>query len=422
MNKIIEQLLSLSLLTMPVLVLTVHHGAGISAIIILLLSLWVLSIKYPVNISLSNKERVLIFSLVLFPIIIIFDVILRELQLRYLDYYLRFILVIPIYFALKESKSDLRPLFIGILLGSIGAGLFSLYQFSLYQSYYINIKMDRIGGYLNAIKFGNISLLLAVMSLAGLFLVKEMKFKKIGIVVCLLAFFMGLIGSILPGSRGGWLAIPFFIILFLIYTPIKNRYKLAGLVISVIIMLGPYYSNAYVEQRVNTGYTNAMDYLTAAESADLSKLLLTSAGARLEMWKAAWLIFKENPIFGVGSGNYSQELITKMDAGEIERMPAYTHAHNELLHILAITGVVGFLGYLIFYAGITYYFFSTLLESHNAKEKYLSFIGILLVVGFFIFGLTNYSFAHHTMVLFFSIMVVSLAGMIGSIERDLKTA
>ena len=80
MNKIIEQLLSLSLLTMPVLVLTVHHGAGISAIIILLLSLWVLSIKYPVNISLSNKEKVLIFSLVLFPIIIIFDVILRELQ------------------------------------------------------------------------------------------------------------------------------------------------------------------------------------------------------------------------------------------------------------------------------------------------------------------------------------------------------
>jgi len=413
MKKISSQLLSLSLMTMPLFVLTVPHGAGISAIIVFLLSLWVLCVKYPINIHLNAKEKVLIVSLVLLPIVIIFDVILRELRIRYIDYYLRFILVIPIYFALRESKPNVRPLFIGILFGAIGAGLFALYQ-----SYYLHEM--RINGYLNTINFGNISLLLGVMSLAGLFLVKEMQFKKIGIFLCLLAFFMGLIGSIFAGTRGGWLAIPIFIILFLTYTPIANRYKLASLVIAVIIIMGSYYMSAYVQLRVNMGYTDVKDYLTTTELVNKSKIAQTSVGARLEMWKAAWMIFKEHPLFGVGSGNYSGELIFKMNAGKIERMPAYDHAHNEALHILAITGGVGFLAYVIFYTGIAYYFFSIWLESHHTKEKYLSFIGILLVVGFFIFGLTNYSFGHHIMVLFFSIMVVILAGMIGSMEYDLQ--
>ncbi len=410
MKKISSQLLSLSLMTMPLCVLTVPHGSAISALIMLLLSIWVLSV-HPVCIHLNRKEKVLIFSLILFPAIIILDVLLRELRIRYIDHYLRFILVIPVYFALRVSKPDLRYFVIGILFGAIGAGLFALYQ-----SYYLH--EIRVNGYLNAVSFGNISLLLAVMSLASLFLVKDIPFKKIGMTLCLLAFFMGMIGSVLAGSRGGWLVIPIFIILFLIDTPITNRDKLIGLVLSALIVISAYYTSAYVELRVNTGYTNIKNYLTATELVEQSRAAQTSVGARLEMWKAAWMIFKEHPLFGVGSGNYSGELVFKMNAGKIERMPAYTHAHNEALHILAITGIVGFLAYMIFYMGIAYYFLSIWLVSKQTQERYLSFIGVLLVIGFFIFGLTSYSFGHHVMVLFFSIMIVSLAGMIGRIRCD----
>ena len=104
MDKIITKSLSLSLFTMPAFVLTIRHGGNLSAITILLLSLIVLLSQPLGNLILNKKEKVLIFSLLLLPIIIALDVILRDLKFKYLDYYLRFILVIPIYFALKMSS------------------------------------------------------------------------------------------------------------------------------------------------------------------------------------------------------------------------------------------------------------------------------------------------------------------------------
>jgi hypothetical protein len=63
--------------------------------------------------------------------VIAFDVILRGINLRYLDYYLRFVLAILIFLALRKIKVSLTPLITGILMGSIGAGIFALYQKSV---------------------------------------------------------------------------------------------------------------------------------------------------------------------------------------------------------------------------------------------------------------------------------------------------
>ena len=39
---------------------------------------------------------------------------------------------------------------------------------------------------------------------------------------------------------------------------------------------------------------------------------------------------------------------------------------------------------------------------------------------FFIFGLTNYSFGHHVMVLFLAVMIAVFAGISSSAENKLK--
>ena len=57
---------------------------------------------------------------------------------------------------------------------------------------------------------------------------------------------------------------------------------------------------------------------------------------------------------------------------------------------------------------------------HTNNTTYLSFLGLLTVGAYFIFGLTNYSFGHHVMVLFFAIMIVIIAGMISSIENKVN--
>jgi len=410
MKKISVQLLSLSLLTMPALSITVPHGSSIAAMIIFILSLIVLINKYPFRLQLNKREIILIFSLLLFPIVIACDVFFRELRFHYFGYYLRFILVIPTFLVLKVSKINSRTLFVGIIIGAIGAGIIALYQQKI-----LNMQ-GNIHGFILKINFGNLSLLLGMMSLAGLFFLKEVRFKKVFFIVCLMACLLGIVGSVLSGSRGGWLATPFFISLFLMYIPVSKLYKSISLVISVLIVIGLYYSNAYIQQRVDAVYTNVSHYLSADKVVDTEMVTQTSTGSRLEMWKAAWLIFKEHPVFGVGSGNYHQALIGKMEAGKVVQMQVFEHAHSEPLHILAITGMVGFLSYLILYAGIAYYFLDVLLTTDNTQEQYLSFLGIMLVGGFFIFGLTNYSFGHQVMVLFFAVMVAIFAGIISSIE------
>ncbi|NYT46539.1 MAG: hypothetical protein H0A75_01380 [Candidatus Methanofishera endochildressiae] len=75
------------------------------------------------------------------------------------------------------------------------------------------------------------------------------------------------------------------------------------------------------------------------------------------------------------------------------------------------------LAYLILYAGSAYYFYRSINSSTLNTEKYLSFLGMMLVGAYFIFGLTNYSFGHHLMVLFFAVMMVIFAGMIASLEN-----
>jgi O-antigen ligase len=95
--------------------------------------------------------------------------------------------------------------------------------------------------------------------------------------------------------------------------------------------------------------------LIAAGAAAL--LLHPRAGAvasdvgRIEIWRTAWAIFRSSPIVGTGPGTFGiafREMISP--AYVIVRhstLAAADHAHNELLQVLATTGIVGALAYLL---------------------------------------------------------------------------
>lgn len=405
MDKILIKGLSFSLLTIPAVVLTIHRGINVSAILILILSLSLLTTQRPFDLSLNKKEKCLIFPFIILPIVIAFDVILRGVSFRYLDYYLRFILVLPIYFALRQTKVDLRPFMGGILIGAIGAGILALFQ-----KFYL--QQIEIHGHVLRINFGNISLLLGFMSVAGLFLVRHRQYKKTTYALTFLAFVLGITGSILSGTRGGWIAIPCFMIFFLMYFPTRRVYKLASVAILAVLMGMTYQGNEHFKSRINLAYTSVEASFLASKAVPIA----SSTGIRLEIWKAAWCIITENPVFGIGSGQFKQALKTKMDQGEIKKIQQYSHVHNEPLHFLVITGVVGLLAYLLVYLGAVYYFYRALTNRASEQVRYLGFLGILLVSGYFIFGLTNYSFGHNLMVIFFALMIVVIAGLIRSIE------
>jgi O-antigen ligase len=68
---------------------------------------------------------------------------------------------------------------------------------------------------------------------------------------------------------------------------------------------------------------------------------------RLWIWKANWQVFRDHPILGVGYGHNRDlmpEYFKKIGAPDTTLV---SHAHNQYLHFLAGTGVVGLLVYLL---------------------------------------------------------------------------
>jgi O-antigen ligase len=76
-----------------------------------------------------------------------------------------------------------------------------------------------------------------------------------------------------------------------------------------------------------------------------------SADVRLSVWKESWSIFEQNPLFGIGPGNYSEYLMLKTpslrkfreEGGFVPNQP-----ENGYLKILYETGLVGALGVIVF--------------------------------------------------------------------------
>ncbi len=69
---------------------------------------------------------------------------------------------------------------------------------------------------------------------------------------------------------------------------------------------------------------------------------------RLIIWGVVFDVFRDNPLFGVGLGNFRDEFFSRNVTLHVELGYASLHAHNTYLEILAGTGLFGLLGYLGF--------------------------------------------------------------------------
>ncbi len=102
-----------------------------------------------------------------------------------------------------------------------------------------------------------------------------------------------------------------------------------------------------------------------------------SENERVALWKTAIEIGVDNPIVGVGPGNWSENA-----AKRLPKELLYGHPHNDTLNIFAISGGLGLVSFLVFYFSI----FSTwwrekkfLNKNPSSYDLYLG--GILAIFG-----------------------------------------
>jgi ADP-heptose:LPS heptosyltransferase/O-antigen ligase len=290
-----------------------------------------------------------------------------------------------------------RYFWIGLCAGTVVAAGSALVQVALQG-------MERAIGFTHhAITFGDLALAMGLMALCGL---SEFRHTRLAWLPGL-ALLCGMVASILSASRGGWLALPLVLILLAVYG--RHLYGRRLLILSALALA--LFALAFalpatgVAQRIDVGIEEVRRYLTLGDAT-------TSVGIRLELWKASLMMFAEHPWLGVGRDNFDVVLQTLAAQGRLQQSPALTFSssHNDVLNCLATGGLLDFSLLLLMY-GAPLRFFLRQLRLPESGQRPLAMAGLVVVLSFIGFGLTDVMFWLMMPKVFYVMMVCSLIGM-----------
>ena len=237
-------------------------------------------------------------------------------------------------------------------------------------------------GSLDVIHFGDFELMLGALSLFTLDWTGRdrapLRLLKI------LGFIAGVMASIASGARGGWLAIPVFIAIFVYFN--RNKLSLqamasyaAAVALSVFLL----YS-------FNTSFHQRIEQLTIDFSLYKQGDRDTSTGIRWQLYRAALQVFYQHPVFGVGPEGLALQMQPMREAGELTPLAAEVgrgEVHSDLLSKTVGMGIFGLASMLAVYA-VPFGLFWHATAMVSSIKRRAGVLGIIFVSGFMVFGLT----------------------------------
>lgn len=364
------------------LFLSVKGGYVAGALLVLLLSVVTLVYWYKISKNIEVKKLALfLFSFGIF-MSHSFDGLLTFSSEG--DYFSKYVL--GAFCVLGAAAATLRPkvLAYAIAIGCVTSAALAVVQFPV---------IGRAEGFTNAIRFGNIAMLMGmfcwILSLAR-------NFSKIEKFILWVSGSAGVFSSVLSLSRGGWLILFVLPFIFLFYARDKAvKKKIMLLIVVLWISLVAVFSFVpLAKERIAQAETQITGYFEYRD-----EYAPTSVGARLEQWRLSWRLGWDKPLTGWGLSGIKQGRDLYLEKGEAHpSIVGISHTHNEFLEMWASRGIIGVLALCAFYLIPVMIFWpkkNTLREfSDNNKNLYvsLSLIGVMLPVSYFIFGLTDVFF------------------------------
>ncbi|MGZ5201879.1 MAG: O-antigen ligase family protein, partial [Telluria sp.] len=291
-----------------------------------------------------------------------------------------------------------RALWWGVIAGALAALPLVAWQ-------RIVLDIDRPGGLLNAITFGDLSLCLALLAMAAAVDFRTSTRQAIWPALGALA---GLTGSVLSGTRGGWIALVLAAAVFVRHGHlVPSRRVRALLVASLALFVASWFVPALgVQDRVEQGVVDVRTWMAGGSA-------FSNVGIRLELWKSAGMLIAEHPWFGLDPAQYKSQLANWAVAGKIDRVVlTMPHMHNDALQAFVTGGVPGFLAWFGIIAA-PFAFFACAMKGGSAAGSGVyapALAGMLLVLCYFSFGLTEVIFWSVKGSLFYALMVFLLMG------------
>ena len=385
--------------------ITVPNGYNISTTFIFLFSLvFLLKPKWK---ELSKEDRMLFWAFALYAVAMFGFVYLDGWHIRELDRPSRFILVLPVLLLLLKSVGREQWLWFGVIFGAIGAFVLAIYERQV-------LGYGRAHGSEHPIMFGNTGMLLGLINFVSAMYFLSQK-RHILSVLAVVAGLCGIGASVLSASRGGWVALP-LIGFFLLW---QSRFLLGkklvwSVCIASIVLVGLAVAlpQTGIKDRIGQAFNDVSKY-----EQGLNKE--SSLGLRFEMWKAAFGMFKESPLLGVGEYGSAAVKERLIDDGIVsEKVLDHSHAHNEFINALGLTGIVGFLFLMSVYLIPLRLFLKKMHQyPNNWNIRSYAMAGALVPMCYMDFGLSQVMFSHNIGVIMYTFPIVYFWAAVRWAER-----
>ncbi len=204
-------------------------------------------------------------------------------------------------------------------------------------------------------------------------------------------------------SRGAFIAFALVNLLFIIYSLLKklDNYFISSSVIVLSILLSYFtFSNL-----IKNGPENLINERIVSIQIDRED---QSINERLRFYKAAFESIKENPILGIGIGNWKIESM-KYDSKFATGYRVPFHAHNDFLQVAAESGLFASIFFILFLL-YPFYLFIKYKIYRTADIEY--FCVLLMMMVYILDTLINFPIARpisHLFLIFVSITLIFLA-------------
>ncbi|MGK5079412.1 O-antigen ligase family protein [Janthinobacterium sp. HLX7-2] len=389
------------------LALAVTSGYSFGAVALLLASTYLLW-KRP-RLNLQRRDYLLLGTLLLYFGIFTANMLYHADPARELDMPLRALLAVPVLLLLLAYPPRPAAWWSGLAIGAISGAALASWQLLALEMYRPQAATS------NAIHYGNVSMLLGMLSLCGLGWTRAQNHRMAWSILLLAGGLAGILGSIISGSRGGWLVLPVGGCLFSYYFSNGRgpRYLavLLGLgALLAVSMLAYTLPNSRVPQRVAVAIDDIQQFQDTEN-------VTTSIGQRMEMWRTAWSLSSNDIWLGMGRSGYLAAKQQLANEGKMDKIiKDYTNAHNDYLDALVKRGIIGALALLVlFLVPLTLFFRALRLSAAPARPYALA--GVILCSCYMIFGLTTSSLTLNIGIIMLVFPMVILWAMLRQQER-----
>ena len=285
----------------------------------------------------------------------------------------RFLLAVPIFMLLQRVRFNV------VAMVQYGFPLAAIVGCLMIKP----IALGRFGiSTMDLIHFGDFSLVLGVLSVLSInwtgrdaVLIRVLKIA---------GFLAGIYASIVSGSRGGWICLPVFLIIYIYFRFGKISLK-AMLSVTLILIISGFFSYT-LSQEIHHRVDEVVSDLSEFRHGNFD----TSMGVRLQLYRAAVQLSVKNPVFGVGVEGFAREMDPMQKAGDITHLAAEGgkgEVHNEILSKTVALGVFGLIAILSIYLA-PFRIFYRAMRGDNAEIRQAGMMGLVFVSGFMFFGLT----------------------------------